>query len=68
MARYLLEEFPLKENLFKENFEIDNFRMNLTGLDLKEKYFLEPTCNICGQWSGYQGPGGKTVTPNEAFA
>ena len=64
----IIEEFPLKENLFKENFEIDAFRMNLTGLDLKKKYFLEPTCNICGQWSGYQGPGGKTVTPNEAFA
>lgn len=64
----IIEEFPLKENLFKENFGIDKFRMNLTGLDLKKKYFLEPTCNICGQWSGYQGPGGKTVTPNEAFA
>ena len=35
---------------------------------MKKKYFLEPTCNICGLWSGYQGPGGKTVTPNEAFA
>ena len=64
----IIEEFPLKENLFKENFGIDKFRMNLSGLDMKKKYFLEPTCNICGQWSGYQGPGGKTVTPNEAFA
>ncbi len=64
----IIEEFPLKEDLFKENFEIENFRLDLSGLDLKKKYFLEPTCNICGQWSGYQGPGGKTVTPNEAFA
>lgn len=64
----IIEDFPLKENLFKENFGIENFRMNLKGLELKKKYFLEPTCNICGQWSGYQGPGSKTVTPNEAFA
>ncbi|MHA1219078.1 MAG: M20/M25/M40 family metallo-hydrolase [Candidatus Heimdallarchaeaceae archaeon] len=64
----IIEDFNLKENLFKENFGVDNFRLNLTGLDMKKKYFLEPTCNICGLWSGYQGPGGKTVTPNEAFA
>ncbi len=64
----IIEEFELKEDLFKENFGIDHFRLNLTGMDMKKKYFLEPTCNICGLWSGYQGPGGKTVTPNEAFA
>ncbi len=64
----IIEDFELKENLLKENFGIEEFRMDLTGMDMKKKYFLEPTCNICGLWSGYQGPGGKTVTPNEAFA
>lgn len=64
----IIEEFELKEDLFKEIYGIEEFRLGLTGLDLKKKYFLEPTCNICGLWSGYQGPGGKTVTPNEAFA
>jgi acetylornithine deacetylase/succinyl-diaminopimelate desuccinylase-like protein len=28
----------------------------------------EPTCNIAGLTSGYQGPGGKTIVPNEARA
>ena len=64
----IIEDFELKEDLFKKNFGIEEFRLGLTGLDLKKKYFLEPTCNICGLWSGYQGPGGKTVVPNEAFA
>ncbi len=63
-----IENFNLKEDLFKQNFGIDKFRLNLEGLEMKTKYFLEPTCNICGLWSGYQGPGSKTVTPKEAFA
>ena len=29
---------------------------------------FEPTCNICGIWSGFTGPGTKTVIPSEATA
>lgn len=64
----IIEEFNLKEELMKNTFGVDKFRLGLTGLDMKKKYFLEPTLNICGIWSGYQGPGSKTITPNEAFA
>ena len=63
-----IKEFDLNEDEMKETFGIEEFRLGLTGLDMKKKYFLEPTLNICGIWSGYQGPGSKTVTPNEAFA
>ncbi len=63
-----IEEFDLKEKEMKETFGIESFRMGLSGLDMKKKYFLEPTLNICGLWAGYQGEGSKTVTPNEAFA
>jgi acetylornithine deacetylase/succinyl-diaminopimelate desuccinylase-like protein len=35
---------------------------------LKQRYFLEPTCTICGLSSGYQGEGSKTVLPAVASA
>ena len=35
---------------------------------LTEHLLYAPTCNICGMWSGYQGPGGKTVLPATAGA
>ena len=63
-----IEHFPLDEEVLLESFGIEHFRLNLTGLELKKRFFLEPTCNICGIWGGYQGKGSKTITPNEAFA
>ncbi|HEX6292744.1 MAG TPA: M20/M25/M40 family metallo-hydrolase [Herpetosiphonaceae bacterium] len=33
-----------------------------------ERLLFEPTCNICGLWSGYSGPGTKTVLPATAGA
>ena len=27
------------------------------------RHYLEPTCNIDGLTSGYQGPGAKTILP-----
>ncbi len=64
----VIEDFDLKEEQMKESFGIKDFRLGLSGLELKKKYFLEPTLNICGIWGGYQGPGSKTVVPKEAYA
>ncbi len=35
---------------------------------LTERLLFEPTCNICGIWGGYSGPGSKTVLPATAAA
>ena len=64
----IIDNFNLKEEELKQIYGIDKIRLGLSGVELKRKYFLEPTINICGLWSGYQGPSVKTIVPHEAFA
>jgi acetylornithine deacetylase/succinyl-diaminopimelate desuccinylase-like protein len=49
-------------------FRIDRFIAGRSGQDAIRALTLEPTCNVQGIWSGYTGPGGKTITPAEAHA
>ena len=63
----LLEEMPLDEEAWKSSLGIDSFVLGLTGMPLKEKYLLQPTCNLCGFGAGYTGEGLKTVLPNTAM-
>jgi acetylornithine deacetylase/succinyl-diaminopimelate desuccinylase-like protein len=49
-------------------FGIERFIAGLEGQDAARVLTLEPTCNLQGVWSGYTGPGGKTITPAEAHA
>ena len=64
----VLERLPFDESGWKRIHGIDGFVGGLTGTALKQKYFLEPTCTICGLSSGYQGDGSKTVLPAVASA
>jgi len=64
----LLEKLPLDEAELKRVAGVDGFVNGLSGLELKKKLLLEPTCTICGLDSGYQGAGAKTVMPAEARA
>ncbi len=64
----VLERLPFDEAGWKRIHGIDGFVGGLTGTALKQRYFLEPTCTICGLISGYQGEGSKTVLPAVASA
>lgn len=64
----LLENLQFNEDDMLEQFDLDSYLLNLTGLPLKEKLYLQPTCTICGIESGYTGEGSKTVLPNTAKA
>lgn len=63
-----LQGVPYDEEKEKADMGIPAFLRNLTGLELLKKYLYEPTCTICGLYSGYIGQGSKTVLPNHAFA
>ncbi len=63
-----LKAIPFEEDKIKADYGIPAFIRNLTGIELLKKYLYEPTCTICGLYSGYIGEGSKTVLPNYAFA
>ncbi|MBM3128933.1 MAG: M20/M25/M40 family metallo-hydrolase [Chloroflexi bacterium] len=63
-----LKTIPYDEEKTKADLGIKSFIRNLTGIELLKKYLYEPTCTICGLYSGYIGEGSKTVLPNHAFA
>ncbi len=63
-----LARIPFDEARTKADLIIPAFIRDLTGIELLKKYLYEPTCTICGLYSGYIGEGSKTVLPNHAFA
>jgi len=63
-----LKAIPFDEAKVKADYGIPAFIRSLTGIELLKKYLYDPTCTICGLYSGYIGEGSKTVLPNHAFA
>lgn len=49
-------------------FGVTVFLGGREGVEANLAATFEPTCNIQGLWSGYIGPGGKTITPAQAHA
>ena len=67
--RSLMARFPIETPVLRQSWQID--QLLGPGDDpvvLTEHLLYAPTCNICGIWGGYQGPGGKTVLPATAGA
>ncbi len=58
---------PFDEASFKKEYGIKKFVGNKKGTAIKKALVGEPTCNIAGFTSGYEGPGAKTVLPSKAL-
>jgi acetylornithine deacetylase/succinyl-diaminopimelate desuccinylase-like protein len=64
----LADREPLDPDEYRRLVGIGGFLQDWDATQARRHYLFDPTCTICGLWSGYQGPGGKTVLPAEAFA
>ena len=61
-------ELPDETDELRETFGTDSFVNDVEGHDLMSKHLGQPTANIAGLTSGYQGAGMKTVLPAVASA
>ncbi|MDP2859245.1 MAG: M20/M25/M40 family metallo-hydrolase [Bacillota bacterium] len=64
----MMEKNPVDEKETLAQLGLRGFLLELTGIELSKKLLYQPTCTICGLWSGYTGQGTKTVMPKEAHA
>ncbi len=64
----VIRSMPLEEHSIRDELGIKSFLYGLTGFEFKKAFYGNPTANIAGIWSGYTGPGHKTVLPSVARA
>jgi acetylornithine deacetylase/succinyl-diaminopimelate desuccinylase-like protein len=63
-----VSKVDMYERVYFDHYDVNHFLNNLSGMQLKEAYYNQPTCNICGFDSGWQGEGSKTILPAKASA
>jgi acetylornithine deacetylase/succinyl-diaminopimelate desuccinylase-like protein len=61
-------EKTFDEDSFKALMQVEKFIDDTHGREALLKYLYSPTLNINGLWSGYTGPGTKTVLPHAITA
>ncbi|MDE1829807.1 MAG: M20/M25/M40 family metallo-hydrolase [Thaumarchaeota archaeon] len=62
----VIAQEPFDEKSFKKEYGITRFVGNKKGLEIRKAVVGDPTCNIAGLSSGWEGPGAKTVLPSKA--
>ena len=65
---HLRDRVRFEEDDLKRIYGTRTFVGGRTGLAAQAAQIFEPTCNLAGIWSGWTGPGSKTITPAEARA
>ena len=63
-----LSQLPDETEELKATFGNDDYVNRVAGRELLSKHLEQPTANIAGITTGYQGPGMKTVLPAVASA
>lgn len=58
---------PFDEKSFKREYGIKRFVGNKKGINIRKAMVGDPTCNIAGFSSGWEGQGAKTVLPSRAI-
>src|SRR5579859_234427 len=63
----LMTRFPVDAAALQESWQVPRLLGFTTDpIALTQRLLFEPTCNICGFWSGYTGAGSKTIIPATA--
>jgi acetylornithine deacetylase/succinyl-diaminopimelate desuccinylase-like protein len=63
-----VDEWPENEQALKESLAVDRWIDGLSGRDAYAQMLFATTLNVDGIWSGYTGPGVKTILPHQATA
>jgi acetylornithine deacetylase/succinyl-diaminopimelate desuccinylase-like protein len=58
-----IKAIPRDDKETRQSLGLKKFVKGVTGFEYKSRHIFEPICNICGIYSGYTGPGSKTVLP-----
>jgi acetylornithine deacetylase/succinyl-diaminopimelate desuccinylase-like protein len=64
----MLRNWAAREPVLRRTLGLERFRNGLSGRDLLGQWLFSTTLNINGLWSGYTGPGNKTILPHVATA
>src|SRR5215217_7952417 len=62
-----ISKIPFDSEALAKSWGVQALDRGLSGEEALREMLLRPTANIAGIYSGYTGPGSKTIVPSEAF-